>query len=119
MGDNEFNLEKLDVYQRALNFANEVYNTTKEWPKEHNFSLVDQLRRASLSISLNIAEGASRTKLEFKRFVTISRGSCHECVPIIEIAFKQGIINFRRKEIWLNEVVVMSKMLSRLKNSIA
>ena len=115
----EFNFEKLEVYQRALNFANEVYEITKEWPKEHNFSLVDQLRRASLSIVLNIAEGASRTSLEFKRFISISRGSCHECVPIIEIAFRQKFINYQRKEAWLNEITVMSKMLSRLKTSIS
>jgi len=115
----EFNFENLEIYQRALNFANEVYTVTKEWPKEHNFSLVDQLRRASLSIVLNIAEGASRTSLEFKRFISISRGSCHECVPIIEIAFKQGLINSKRKETWLNEITVMSKMLSRLKTSIS
>lgn len=119
MGNDQFNFEKLDVYQRALNFANEIYNASKEWPKEHNFSLIDQLRRASLSISLNIAEGASRTGPEFKRFLTISRGSCHECIPIIEIASKQGIINLKRKEMWLTEIVVMSKMLSKLKNSIA
>lgn len=113
-----FNFENLEVYKRSLNFANLVYEITKSWPKEYNHSLTDQLRRASLSIVLNIAEGASRTKPEFKRFITISRSSAHECVPIIEIAHKQGIINSIRKEALLKELVVMSKMLSKLKNSL-
>ena len=115
----EFNFEKLEVYQRALKFAAEVYGTTKDWPKKHAFSLIDQLRRASLSIVLNIAEGASRTRPEFKRFISISRGSCHECVPIIEIAFRQKLLTLERKEAWLNEVIILSKMLSKLKNSMS
>ncbi|MBI4059402.1 four helix bundle protein [Candidatus Microgenomates bacterium] len=116
--NNGFRFEELQVYQRALNFANEVYEISNQWPREHVFSLTDQLRRASLSVALNIAEGASRTKLEFKRFITISRGSCHECIPIIEIAFRQKLIDIKRKEVWLNEVTTLSKMLSKLKSSI-
>lgn len=118
MNSNQFNFEKLLVYQKALELANEIYENTKKWPREFNFSLIDQIRRASLSISLNIAEGASRTKLDFKRFITISRGSCHECVPIIELAYKQKLIDFQRKEDWLKELTVISKMLSKLKNSL-
>ncbi len=115
----QFNFEKLIVYQKALDLANDVYNLSKDWPKEHLFSLTDQLRRASLSIALNIAEGATRTRLEFKRFINISRGSCHECIPILEIAHKQGIINAERKEKWREEIISISKMLSGLKNSIS
>ena len=114
----EFNFQELQVYQRSLEFANEVYVVTKDWPKEHTYSIIDQLRRAALSIVLNIAEGSSRTKLDFKRFLTISRGSCFECVPITEIAFKQKLIDSKRKEEWLNELTSLSKMLSGLKNSI-
>ncbi len=114
----EFYFEKLDVYQKALDFINEVYGETKKWPREYSFSLIDQIRRASLSIALNIAEGACRTKPEFRRFITISRGSCHECIPIIEISHKQGIISTVRKEVWKNKVISLSKMLSSLKNSI-
>ena len=114
-----FNFENLEVYKRSLKFANLTYNIINKWPKECAFSLTDQLRKAALSIVLNIAEGASRTKLEFKRFLTISRGSSHECAVIIEIAYKQGIIDPIRKEDLLNELVIISKMLSKLKSSIA
>jgi four helix bundle protein len=115
----DFNFEKLAVYQKALSFVNEIYTDTKNWPKDFAFSITDQLRRASLSIALNIAEGASRTKIEFKRFLTISRSSCHECIPILEIACKQGIINLKRKEEWREEIISLSKMLSKLKSSIS
>lgn len=118
MRSEAFNFEKLDVYQRAIAFANHIYETTKAWPKEYDRSLIDQIRRASLSIALNIAEGASRTSLEFKRFISISRGSAHECVPVLEIAEKQGIIEKSEKEELIQELLVISKMLSALKNSI-
>ena len=115
MSNNKFYFENLEVYQRALEFVNNIYDETSTWPKEHLFSLTDQLRRASLSIALNIAEGASRTTPDFKRFITISRSSCHECVPIIEVAFKQKLISLKIKDKWLNELVILSKMLNRLR----
>lgn len=118
MSRDVFNFENLEVYKKALTFANEIYELTKSWPKEYNYSLTDQIRRASLSIALNIAEGASRTKPEFKRFISISRGSAHECIPILEIAEKQGIIEKSRKDELFEELLVISKMLSGLKNSI-
>jgi four helix bundle protein len=115
----DFNFEKLNVYQKALSFVNEVYEITRTWPRDYAFSLTDQLRRAALSIILNIAEEASRTQTEFKRFITISRSSCHECIPIWEIAYKQGIIDLKRKEVWREEIISVSKMLSKLKGSIS
>ena len=113
-----FNFENLTVYQKSVEFANEIYDSTSHWQKTHIYTIIDQLRRASLSISLNIAEGSSRTKLEFKRFLSISRGSCFECVPIIEIAYKQNLIDEKTKTKWLEELVILAKMLSKLKSSL-
>ena len=115
----DFNFEKLNVYQKSLDFVNEIYEIARSWPRDYTFSLTDQLRRAALSIVLNIAEGASRTQTEFKRFITISRSSCHECIPILEITYKQGIIDLKRKEEWREEIISLSKMLSKLKSSIS
>jgi four helix bundle protein len=48
----------------------------------------------------------------------MSRGSCHECVPLIDMAFKLGLIDQKEKAKWLEEVVILSKMLIKLKNSL-
>jgi four helix bundle protein len=80
-----FDFEKLDVYKLALSFAKEVAKTTESAPRGH-WSLIDQFRRASTSIALNIAEGAGRyAKGEKKQFCSISKGSAYERVPLISL----------------------------------
>jgi len=58
-----FNFEKLDVYNKANEFVNDIYLLAKTFPEDEMFGLASQLRRAAVSISLNIAEGFARTKL--------------------------------------------------------
>ena len=115
----DFNFEKLNVYQQALEFSNQVFIYSNNWPSKYQFSLADQIRRASLSIPLNIAEGSSRSKIEFKRFLSISRGSCYECIPLIEILYKQKLITLKDKEIWYNQLLGLAKMLSSLRSSLS
>ena len=113
-----FNFERLEVYNFALIFSKEVLTESINWSSKYQYSLADQIRRASLSISLNIAEGSSRSSKDFKRFLTISRGSAFECIPLIEIAYDQKLISTNTKEIWYNHCVSLAKMLSKLKSSI-
>lgn len=109
-----YNFEKLNVYQRALGLVEEVYRLTKVWPKDCLFDLTSQFRRAVLSIPLNIAEGSGRTAKELGRFMAIARGSCQECVPLLEVARRLGLIDENRRTRLYDELTELSKMLSAL-----
>ncbi len=80
-----FLFEKLDVYRRALDFADQVSTMTARFTRP-SWYLADQLNRASLSIALNIAEGNGRgTPMDKRRFFLIARGSAFECVPLLDM----------------------------------
>jgi len=88
-----FAFEKLLVYQKSVDFADQVCVVTEEFSRGYGF-LVDQLNRAALSISANIAEGNGRfTKADRKNFFFISRGSVQECVPLLELARRRSLID--------------------------
>ena len=77
----------LDVYQIALKLVNDVYSVTGKFPKEEQYVIVNQLRRAAISVCSNIAEGAARiSKSEKKRFYEVARSSAVEIDTQIEIA---------------------------------
>jgi four helix bundle protein len=80
---------KLDVYKFSQELALECYRITKTFPNEEKFSMVQQIRRAALSVHLNIAEGCSRrSKNERVRYFEIARGSVIEIDSAIGIAHK-------------------------------
>lgn len=95
-----FNYEKLETWQEAIAFADLVYAVTKSFPADERFGLTNQMRRAAVSVSSNIAEGSSRnSKTDFARFVEIATGSVFEVVSQAFIAKKQGFLsedNFRK-----------------------
>jgi four helix bundle protein len=92
-----FAVEKLLVYQKSVDFADDVCSATEQFQRGYGF-LVDQLNRAALSISANIAEGNGRfTKADRKNFFIISRGSVQECVPLLELAKRRGLIDETRQ----------------------
>ncbi len=109
-----FILENLDVYQKAVDFAEEVSELTKDFPKG-NYYLVDQLSRAALSISTNIAEGNGRFhKSDRNNFFRIARGSAFECVPILEICRRKMLIGEDKNKSLKTEIENICKMLSGL-----
>lgn len=81
------NHQKLEIYSASRQFVLECYKLTKHLPVDEKFSMVTQIRRAALSVHLNIAEGASRkSEAERKRYFEISRGSIIEIDAAIDIA---------------------------------
>ena len=66
----------LEVWQRAVNFSVQLYQVTEEFPKSEQYGLTNQMRRASVSIASNIAEGHGRSDPEFGRYLFIARLAC-------------------------------------------
>jgi four helix bundle protein len=114
-----FNFEKLDVWQKAIDFADLVYNQTRNFPGDERFGLTNQMRRAAVSISSNIAEGTSRmSQADFARFIEIATGSVFEVVSQSFIGRRQGFLTeegFRKLYSAADEI---GRMLSGLRKSL-
>lgn len=81
------NHQKLEVFITSRQFVLECYRLTKTLPADERFGMISQIRRASLSVHLNIAEGASRkSEIERKRYYEIARGSIIEIDAALDIA---------------------------------
>jgi four helix bundle protein len=81
------NFRKLIIWQKAMNLVTKTYNSTRKFPKEEIFGLTSQIRRCSISIPSNIAEGHGReSNKEYLRFLNISIGSLFELQTQLEIA---------------------------------
>lgn len=89
----KFRFEKLEIWQDARQLVNEIYNLTKSFPSSERFGLINQLRRAAVSVALNIAEGTNRkTDKDRKHFFQMSITSVDEVVTALYIALDQGYI---------------------------
>jgi four helix bundle protein len=109
-----FIFEKLDVYRKAVDFADKICELTNDFARG-NYYLADQLNRAALSISTNIAEGNGRYhKADRTNFFRIARGSAFECVPILEISKRKKLITEEVSDSLKKEIENISKMLSGL-----
>lgn len=113
-----FMFEKLEVYQKAVSLADSVASLTPEFPRGFGF-LSDQLNRAALSIATNLAEGNGRfTKPDRKNFFIIARGSVQECVPLLEVARRRGLIDESKHAALRQELETIAKMISGLINGL-
>ena len=109
-----FDFEKLLVYQKALDFADQVCAHTERFQRGYGF-LVDQLNRAALSISANIAEGNGRfTKADRRNFFGIARGSTQECVPLLELARRRQLLSVDEHASLKDRLEEIARMLSGL-----
>jgi four helix bundle protein len=89
-----FGFEKLEVWQKAIEFADLVYSSTRGFPADERFGLTNQMRRAAVSVSSNIAEGSSRiSRKDFARFIEIATGSVFEVVSQSFIGRNQGFLS--------------------------
>lgn len=105
--------EDMQVYQKAMEFIVNIYRLTIDnIDLTKDFAIRDQLRRASLSITNNIAEGFEReSKKEFIRFLYISKGSAGECRNILNVIQLLGYINQNDYQKYRQDIVEISKQL--------
>jgi four helix bundle protein len=109
----------LGVWKKAIDFADLVHKQTQSFPLEERFGLTNQLRRAAVSISSNIAEGSSRSsKTDFARFAEIAAASVFEVVSQAFIAQRQNFLGEDRFRKIYADAEELSQMLSGLRKSL-
>lgn len=107
----------LEVWKRSLDFVLKIYELTESLPSDEKFGLTSQLRRATVSIPSNIAEGAGRSSTkEFIRFLDISNGSLSKLETQLIIIHKLNYAD--TQHLFENELTVIRKMLYKLKQSL-
>lgn len=111
--------KELQIWQRSRSFCSDIYKLTSEFPDSEKFGLVNQLRRASVSIPSNIAEGSSRSSnKDFIRFLTISIGSAYEIETQLLIAYDLKFISEQELKQVINDLNEIIKMISKFKSSL-
>ena len=115
----EFAYRKLDVYHKAIVWVIEVYKLVSLFPKYEDYALSGQLRRASVSVTSNIAEGMSRSSSkEIAHFLEVSYGSLMEVNSQLEIAQLLGYIDKNELDNIGEKTMEIARMLSGLRNKI-
>ena len=116
----EFFYRKLNGYQKAVDLVAEIYKLLRKFPSEERYALCDQIRRASVSVPSNIAEGMSRfSDKEKVHFLEISNGSLMETMCQIEIGKRLGYVSQEDYERMEKEISEIACMLSSLRKKIA
>lgn len=113
----EFFYRKLSVYQKAMDLVVDIYKLLKKFPLEERYALCDQIRRASISVPSNIAEGMGRFSDKEKiHFLEISNGSLMETMCQLEIGKQLGYLSqedYQRVEADITEIACMLSSLRK------
>ncbi len=114
-----FNFEKLDAWQKSIALADLVYQATRAFPAEERFGLTNQIRRAAVSVSSNLAEGCPRSsQQDFARFVEIATGSAFEVASQAVIAHHQGYLPESEFDAIQALALEITRMLSGLRQTL-
>ncbi len=105
------NYRDLKIWQAADEFAFEIYKTTKHFPKDELYGITSQLRRAALSVPLNIVEGYARKgDKELARFINISLGSFAEVEYLLDFSKRLGLLQAEEYK----HLIALKEMLGKL-----
>lgn len=107
-----FRFLNFKIYKDSKVFYQDILNLINRFPKEEKYNLIDQLRRAGLSIILNIAEGCDRgTDKDFNRYLMNALGSLNEVVAGLDIAFENKYIDKSIYDSLLNKAENLSRQI--------
>ena len=110
--DNYKKYTELEVWAKARQLVNQIYQITKEFPKEEQFGLTSQIQRCAVSIPSNIAEGCGRgTKKDSLYFFFIARGSLYELETQLYLSFDLGYVEKETLEEKINRLETVRKLL--------
>ena len=114
-----YRFENLEVWKLARQFVRVIYIVTKDFPDDERFGLISQIRRAALSILLNITEGSDRkSDVEFVRFLRIAYASMEEVIAGCYVALDQGYMSKERFDYIYDTTNILGKKLNALIKSL-
>ena len=104
----------LEVYKESYKFAISVHHMSRTFPDFERYELGDQLRRAAMSVPLNIAEGYGKkgSAKEFKRFLVMAMGSCNEIQVILDMVSDLGYIKSEDHEVYTKKYDTLGRRLN-------
>lgn len=105
------NFKQLHVWQESRNFVQEIYSLTNHFPDAERFGIISQLRRASISISSNIAEGSGRKDKQFEHFLRMAQTSAFEVENLLILSSDLDYLNEEQFLLLESQVVKIQKML--------
>jgi len=106
------NYRKLQIWQDAMDLAQEVYAITEKLPKMETYGLISQMTRAAISAPSNIAEGSGRTDKDFAHFLSIALGSLFELSTQIILSERIGYISHEQSEVLQEKTNKLEMMIS-------
>ncbi|RLL91177.1 30S ribosomal protein S23 [Mesotoga sp. HF07.pep.5.2.highcov] len=108
-------LSNLEVWRKSVELAKKIYFITKDFPQSEIYGLTSQMRRASVSIASNIAEGRGRsTAKDFVHFLHLAQGSLYELSTQLVIAHEVGLLNNEHFEDASEEIRSIESMIRGL-----
>ena len=113
MDGQDFQYRNLIVWQKAMEFSKQTYRLVNQFPAAEKYALSDQVRRAAVSVSSNIAEGCGRaSNRDYAHFLSIARGSLYETMTQLELAQSLGYIES------IDDVDALASEISRMLTSL-
>jgi len=108
-----FKFETFEVWKRAIEFANAMFDVADALPQRYQFSLGEQLRRAALSVPTNLAEGSGRDNPKEKRyFYQLAKGSVYEVVSLLVMIGKRGHLTREDYQTYYREADEIAAMIT-------